>query len=154
MNSTIKSNIFEESLQPIRRKYATHLQGGLSPFVVVCSSRPLSEKAAAAIKASFESFGYKEDWAAYVSVASEEGNILSSEDLFTIVEALDPKCVLVTDVSAAKVLSLGYKASIKVNDVCDVLGLEVFVLEDFGKALESSADKQKAWAILKKMPRA
>jgi hypothetical protein len=76
---------------------------------------------------------------------------LEPDQLFDLVEALDPFAVVVTDAGALQAFCQGYRCSIGVGRLARVLGRNVAVLDNFEKQLQSPEGKQAAWAVLRQL---
>lgn len=76
---------------------------------------------------------------------------LEPDQLFDLVEALDPFAVVVADAGALQAFCQGYRCSIGAGRLARVLGRNVAVLDNFEKQLQSPEGKQAAWAVLRQL---
>lgn len=76
---------------------------------------------------------------------------LDAPDLATIVESVDPLCLVVTDQRSAEVLSRAYNQPVKLESCDAILGRPCCCFMDFKRMLETDSRKQQAWALLKEM---
>ncbi len=78
---------------------------------------------------------------------------LTKDDLFLVVEGVDPLCVVAADVASAKALAATYRQDVPVDARCRLFGRDAVAFRQFEALLDDSAHKQKAWALLKQLPR-
>ena len=101
--------------------------------------------------ATAKQLGYHEKQLAFI-VLSKDEQTLSPQDLFTIIEALDPQCVVCTDHEAVRVASAGYNTPLALETREYLLGRNCCCFESFEDMLANNELKQKAWACLKTLP--
>lgn len=139
----------------IRRTYispfAQHLEGSEDALFCVVSSFPLSASGKNALLATAKQLGYHEKQLAFI-VLSKDEQTLSPQDLFTIIEALDPQCIVCTDHEAVRVASAGYNTPLALETREYLLGRNCCCFEAFEDMLANNELKQKAWACLKTLP--
>ena len=146
-----KSNIYGANGQTVLDLYSDYVGEGSSTLACVVSSRPLSEAAHNAAESSMAALGYGEG-STFV-VLSVDDVVLSDQDLFSLIEGLDPLVVVATDAPAAAALSHAYRADMKINDSCRLFGRDAIAFRDLEGMLSTSEDKQRAWALFKKIPK-
>lgn len=78
---------------------------------------------------------------------------IDAGNLFRIVEGIDPLCVVATDTAAINVLSSAYRQNVPPDAHCRLFGRDMVAFSLFEGMLEEAGSKQKAWALLKKLPR-
>ena len=101
------------------------------------------------LAASTEALGYGRDCLALVAT---EG-VLGSNDLLTIVEGLDPLCLVATDAEASALLAQAYRHDVEPDAACRLMGRSVVAFRDLAALMNTPEDKQRAWALLKKLPK-
>lgn len=84
---------------------------------------------------------------------AHENAVLDAKSLFRIVEGIDPLCVVATDAAATSALSNAYRQQMPPEAHCRLLGRDAVAFCLFEDMLKESDSKQKAWALLKKLPR-
>lgn len=84
---------------------------------------------------------------------TRENAALDAKSLFRIVEGIDPLCVVATDAVATSALSSAYRQQVPPDAHCRLLGRDAVTFYLFEDMLKESGSKQKAWALLKKLPR-
>lgn len=87
------------------------------------------------------------------AVLSAEGNRLGAADAFAIVEGLDPLRLVIADAASAELLSLAYRCPIELDSQLRLLGRPSVAFANFEDMLGESEEKQRAWAILKRLSR-
>ena len=81
---------------------------------------------------------------------------LGAYDLMSIVEGLDPLVIVATDHRACGLLFRAYRCSGKaaaVDSALRIMGRTCIAFRDFESMMSSAEGKQKAWALLKKLPK-
>ena len=156
MNYSAKSNMFSVARDTVLQKYAAQVQPAATPcsflFCVVCSQAP-SEAAASALAASAQALGYAQAGCFFVICYG-----LDPKQLFELVEGIDPLTLVVADKDAANALGQAYRTAqgprtLQLNRHQCVLGREAIVFSSFEAMLAKPDTKQKAWALLKKLPK-
>ena len=128
----MKSNIFEVTGESVLMLYGSHLTGAPTSTLLVLSL----EFGAAPL--------------ARVVVETDEGK-LGAEDVRTIVEGLDPVALVACDAFAAETLSAAYRTPVTLDADNRLLGRTAIIFQDFEGMMNTPADKQRAWALLKKL---
>ncbi len=144
-------DIYGYSRERMLREYRTHVSGAeASLFLAICAST-LSDEAKLALTKSAESLGYGPDGATFllVDVPAE----LSPDQLSTIVEGLDPLCIVLADAQAASLFAQAYRIALPSRAAMRAFGREVRLLPQLGELMKTPAGKQRAWAALKTLPR-
>ena len=70
-----------------------------------------------------------------------------------LVEGLDPLCIVIADRASGAVFSKAYQERCPLDAAGRVLGRSIVAFTSFASLLETPADKQRAWALLKTLPR-
>ena len=131
--------------------FSQHLEGSEDALFFTVSSSPLSAAGKNALLATAKQLGYHEKQLAFI-VLSKDEQTLSPQGLFTIIEALDPQCVVCTDHEAVRVASAGYNTPLALETREYLLGRNCCCFEAFEGMLANNELKQKAWACLKTLP--
>lgn len=131
--------------------FAQHLEGSEDALFCIVSSSPLLAAGKNALLATAKQLGYHEKQLAFIIFAKDE-QTLSPQGLFTIIEALDPQCVVCTDHEAVRVASAGYNTPLALETREYLLGRNCCCFEAFEDMLANNELKQKAWACLKTLP--
>ena len=138
------------------QRYSAHIEGEFDALFCVISAHELNMEARQALQASAQRLGYDTRQCAYIVLDTPNKNTpddaLTSHDLLTIVEAIDPLCIVLADHESTKTASAGYNVALSLEVKEHLLGRGCCCFEDFEKLLTSSEGKQKAWACLKTLP--
>lgn len=78
---------------------------------------------------------------------------LADRALFAALEGLDPLAVIVTDRAAISALAHAYRTPALKPGTARLLGRETVLFDGFESMLESEDGRQRAWAMLKRLPR-
>lgn len=149
MKNSSKSNMYTCSQEMVWDTYAAYLDGCDFPLVVVVSHSFLNEKARDALEKSSEVLGYGSGTCAFVTLKDET----TAKELFSMVEGLDPLCLIITDEAAAKLCEQSYKRTIPFCKHFTLLTRPTVAFASFPEMLLDDVQKQKAWKVLKKIPK-
>lgn len=149
--------------------YATTLETGLSLFehyisgekdslLLVMSATPLSETASSAFESSFARLDWGRHACTYVSLSGtaesdDELPTLSAADLFLLIESLDPSLLIIADTATSAVVAEAYRCNISPDSKAQIFGRESRVFASFEDMITDEQGKQKAWALLKSLPK-
>lgn len=177
--SANSNNMYDAALEPALAAYAAHVRCAHAGYVAIVSERALGEQAQAALESSAVKLGFGETPCVYVSIEEKQADAdasiaansasrrsdtldapnatatparLGEHDLFLLLEALDPLCVVAADAQAATLLSKAYRSEVPTDAACRLFGRNAVAFRDFPALLETPENKQRAWALLKKLP--
>ncbi len=150
MKKSVKSNMYRYTLERAWEKYASCLGGQKASVVCVVSRRALGEEASRALQSSFARLGYGLAPCTFLSLDNKPP--LGENELFELVEALDPLVVVVTDRSSTDLLAQSFRQDIPTGRLCRVFGRDFAAFDSFESMLGDNAEKQQAWALLKSLP--
>lgn len=150
----MNSNMYSNTLDNAWRLFESYLDGQHDALLVIVSSLPLNDQAVRALQSSFTQLGYGMAACTFVTLKNDEGAVsLSGQELFLLLESLDPFLVVIADAQAAEVFSQAYREPVEFEKKRRIFGREIRAFESFESLLESSPGKQKAWAQLKTLPK-
>lgn len=163
----MNGNLYETALDEVWGLFGAHLDGARDGLVCVVSERPLGDAARAALASTAAALGYGRAGCTFASLRagdtgadtdSGEGpadgaGILDAQALFLLVEGIDPACLVAADAAAAQALAAAYRCSIPTGTASRALGRTVVAFRSFPALLSGPQDKQRAWALLKKLPK-
>lgn len=132
--------------------YASHIEGPIACTAIVLSERSLTDAARDALAKSLASLGYGDKGLAFAHLDAE-GTVLGSSDIFSIIEGLDPLCLIVADEASAQLLSQAYRCPIALDAYMRLLGRPCAAFKSFEGMLADAVEKQRAWAVLKRIPK-
>ena len=82
-----------------------------------------------------------------------EGPALDAQAMFLLVEGLDPLVVIATDAAATKALADAYRVEFSPDTAIRVFGRPAVAFANLNQLLATEAGKQKAWFLLKSIPK-
>lgn len=142
--------MFEVTGESVLTLYESHLTGAPTSALLVLSETASSETARAALEKSAASLDFGDAPVAW-AIIEAGGTRLGAEDVRTIMEGLDPVAAVALDAFAGELLSAAYRTPVDLDGKTRLLGRTVVVFEDFESLMDKPEDKQKAWALLKKL---
>lgn len=143
--------MYEVAAQEVHDLFAAHLDGAALPLVCVVSGSALGDQARSALASSARSLGYG-DACAFVTLDGPDGR-LDASSLFLLMEGLDPLCVIAADGNAAHLLADAWRSLVPEGGLSRPMGRPTVAFRSFEGMLDTPQDKQRAWALLKKLPR-
>ncbi len=165
-------SLYERVAQQHVSRFTGAYAGSVNAAALVVSSREPSDAAKTALVASFRTLGYSSPsigWvrcaaAAPAATPASPGDETQTEpadcpaqakngDLFTLIEAICPLCVVSLDRQAATALSHDFNAPLPLEARTLLMGHACICFQDFDSLLSSDEGKQKAWALLKTLPK-
>lgn len=149
---SVRSNIFEVTAASTLEAYASHVKGPVACTALVLSEHALTAAAHEALIKSLASLGYGDKGVAF-ALLNAEGTALGAPEVFSIIEGLDPLCLVVADEASARLLSQAYRCPIAPDAYMRLLGRPSAVFKSFESMLADAAEKQRAWAVLKRIPK-
>ncbi len=160
MNFSTKSNMYEANAQHALEQYGEFISGTGGEILLAISEDILSDEATQALDSSAAALGYGKRACAHLTIQVPTGGAtaehsckaLNARDMMDIVEGLDPVAIVAADGNAAALLCEAYRVEPAYDEVLRILGRTVVAFRNFESMLETSADKQRAWALLKKLP--
>lgn len=125
------------------------LSGCRNGYVLVVSSRALSDDAHTALCKSMAALGYGTDACTYL-VATPQG--LPPDACRSVVEALDPRILIAGDAAAADLLAAAYREPFPLLHQVHLFGRPARAFESIDRLMESQDGHQTIWAALKTLP--
>lgn len=162
MNNPAKGNMYEVTLAKTRETFAPFLQGCPTALVCIISSSTLQQREKDALENALVALGYGSKICTWVTLQTTSNLQNSShpasaqldrQTFFQMIEGLDPLCLIVTDTEAASLAGQAYRQSLSPNTPCRLLGRNTVVFGSFASLLDNPQGKQKAWALLKALPK-
>jgi hypothetical protein len=154
VKKTINSNMYETTLDSVWALFENYLDGERQGLIVILSSTPLGDQARKALQSSFSRLGYGKLACTFVGLQpADAGLSLSSKDLLTLIEGLDPSILVVTDAEAATLCGKSYARELPLDQRSRLYGREIRAFSSFESMIAASESKQKAWALLKSLPK-
>lgn len=159
MKKTAQSNIYGAGAAGIFELFGDYVEGDAGRAALVIGSSRLGEAATVALDRSLDAFGYGTDAFSMATIVpldqdAEGGDIaLDSQALFLLVEGLDPLMLICADEEACVLASQAYRTQFAPDSAGRAFGRPAVMFKDLGALMETEAGKQKAWKLLKSLPR-
>ncbi len=153
MISSARCNIYEVNAASVIALYGDFIEGGGRELSLVLASSSPTAPIRDAVEKSLNALGYGRGACAYVRLKTPDCGALGANDLRSIVEGLDPLTIVVCDAEAAQLLESAYRSPVAGDAAFRVLGRDVIAFGDLGALIATPEGKQRAWALLKKIPR-
>ncbi len=156
MKITLNGNIYEVSLQQTHDLFAPYISGADYGLVVAIGQTWPHEASHTAIENSLRALGYGTKACTYIAIAppnSDGTSPLDAQALYTLIEGLDPVCIIVLDEPSAQLVSTAYRHPLRTNTPVRLLGRDVVVFGDLEELISTPEGKQQAWALLKTLPK-
>lgn len=142
--------MYEVNAESVLTAFGAFVQGTPEATVLAISSAAPVDAARTAIESSVRQLGFNADACAWLTTAAD-GIALGPGELGTIVEGIDPLAVVCLDGEAAALFGQAYRCELALDAFARVKGRNVVAFEQFDALLDDSADKQRAWALLKRL---
>ena len=176
VNFSAKSNMYSVARDTVLDRYARHVElaGGsadaFTPLFCVVSQTPLGENAKKALASSAQALGYGAQGCFFVIIAPHGCDALNAKQLFSLIEGIDPLALVAADKDATRALEQAYRVAqeaiyrgqdakephrfqLSPNAYTRILGRDAVTFSSFEAMLAKPDLKQKAWALLKKLPK-
>ena len=120
MAQNIPINLFEVPRQNIWNSFSNHLEGSHIGAFLIVSSSLLSEEAKTALLNSSKALGYGTINTTFLTLKNSDDSDthtakLEHQEIFRIVESLDPLCVVVTDHGAIEEVARAFRARLEMK---------------------------------------
>ncbi len=154
MNET-KNNPYSYSRRFVLEKYADRISHSSAGLFVAVSRSAITPASELALTKTAESLGYGSDGVTFVSLmpAAEASSQLAPQDLFELLEGLDPICIIACDVESSSACAACYRVDLPDRSRIKSLGRTICAFDDLEALVSDSARKRNAWAILRTIPR-
>lgn len=144
--------MYEVAAEQAWELFGDFLDGSPEATFCAVAAGPLGAQARCALESTAEALGYGKD--AFVLVRLHAGDAaLDPQALFLLLEGIDPLCLVTADRESSEAFARAYRCTLGFDGQQRVFGRPCVAFESFESMLGSEADKQKAWALLKKLPR-
>ena len=145
--------MYEVTLEESWDLFGDFLDGAHTAPVCALSRKALPERSRTALGSSMEALGYGQDACTFVTLSPEGAADLDQQALFLLVEGLDPLCLVAADADATRALGEAYRCGLRADGAQQLFGRPCVAFESFDAMLDDAQDKQRAWALLKRLPR-
>lgn len=154
-----QSNIYGAGAASIFELFGDYVEGDAGRAALVLASKRPSNASLIALDKSLAAFGYGADAFSIATIkpldASVEGGDipLDPQALFLLVEGLDPLLLICADAEAISLACLAYHSQFEQDAPARVFGRPAVMFRNLDDLMGSDAGKQKAWKLLKSLPR-
>lgn len=159
MKISANSNIYEVTTENVLEAYGLFLDFGNGAkkrigrlLALALSNEELNQTARNAIEKSLQALGYGTDCCAFAAVTAG-GAKLGERELLTLTEGIDPLCLVICDARCTEALAKAYRTQVEPDAAGRLLGRPYVAFADFEGLMETPGGKQKAWALLKRLPK-
>lgn len=166
-------SLYERVAQQHVSRFTGTYAGSVNAAALVVSSCKPSSAAKDALTASFHALGYSSPsigWVRCAAAAAPTATPASpgdetqtepadrpaqtdNDDLFTLIEAICPLCIISLDKQAATALSHDFNTPLPLEARTLLMGHACLCFQDFDSLLSSDEGKHKAWSLLKQLPK-
>lgn len=152
VNTSADSNIYEFNAARALETFAAYAEGTPNATLVVVSERALGTEARNALASSAERLGFGRAGILWVVCEPEVANApLSTAGLQELLVACDPLAFTATDARAATLLGDAFGVTCSLDSAGRLEGRNAVAFTDFEGMLSAPEDKQRAWALLKRL---
>lgn len=152
VNTGRNGNIYEFDAASALQRYAPFADGRPDGTLAVIFHETLSPDARAALASSAERLGFGRDGIIWISCTGLGGeDALSASELLDLAVSCDPIAFACTDATAAHLLGGAFETPCAIGAHGRVAGRNLVAFERFNDMLASPEEKQRAWALLKRL---
>ena len=141
---TESNNIYAYAREQIRETHAERITGNASGVALVVFTTPLNAAATNALQKSFAAIGFGADACTFADL-----NGLGPEDVFDVVEGIDPVVLVAADGHAATLCAQAVAQEFPLMKNARLFGREARAFEDLNSMLGCEDDRQAVWRLLK-----
>ncbi|NHM13868.1 hypothetical protein GMI68_03615 [Eggerthellaceae bacterium zg-886] len=153
MKKTMSGNMYSVPLDEAWETFAAHLDGARAGVFLVVSKAAVGDGTRAALTATARSLDYGDAGATFARIEAEDGAKLDAKALFSLVEGVDPLVVVAVDGTSAALLGETYRTDVVLERPGRLFGRPLAAFADFEACLADQAAKQRAWHVLKSLPK-
>lgn len=157
MKISTKCNMYQVTQENTWSLLSEYLSGKKDSIILVVSSRPLSSEAQDALDKTCARLGYGAAAITFLSLTGNDSDTslppVTGSELFAVLEGLDPLFIILTDSKANEACAQAYHCSIPLDKRSRVFGRDLCSFASFETLLSDIDSKQKAWRLLKGLPK-
>ena len=144
-----KGDIYAFGREQAFARFAQRVTGPGDGLVVVVYTEPLDDAATNALQKSFSALGYGTRPCTFADVGG-----LDPQEAFSLVEGIDPLCLVASDAAAARLCARAVRADFPLMQPVRLFGRDARGFPSLNGQLETERDRQLVWHVLKSLPRA
>lgn len=152
MNFSTKGNMYTSGQDEARALFDAFIAGSTDNLLCAVASRELDAAAQEALNSTAEALGYGANAFTFVTLSSD-GIELDPISLFTLLEGIDPLLVVFADDASRTLAETAYRCSIASHAESRLFGRPAVAFQDFSAMLATQDGKQRAWSLLKTLPK-
>lgn len=159
MKISANSNIYEVTTENVLEAYGVFLNFSDSTerrigrlLALALSSEELNQVGRNAIEKSLQALGYGTGCCAFATMTTD-GTKLGEQELLALTEGIDPLLLIICDARCAEALTKAYRAQVEPGSAGRLLGRPYVAFSNFESLMETPEGKQRAWALLKRLPK-
>ena len=148
-------SLYEQARLAQIARYPGLISDDKTAAACIVSASPLPSPAHDALRAALEARGYAPRDLTYLTLCAHDEHDAATAtpaELYALLEALDPLCVVLADRASVEAASAGYNAALPLEARAQLLGRACRCFEDFSALIATEAGKRRAWAALKGLP--
>ncbi|MEG1623654.1 MAG: hypothetical protein RR300_02165 [Raoultibacter sp.] len=150
---TVSHTMYEATLTQTWERFGAHLSGAHEGLIAVVGGKKIEPQAATALESSFAALGWGKNAVTFLTIHEATEKTLRDDDLYAALEGLDPCIVVAADASATSALGRAYHQDLKPLQHDRLFGRDICTFASFSAMLANKQDKQKAWMLLKTLPK-
>lgn len=152
MKKPENSNIYEYNALSVLAKYESFIVGDPNDLVLVLTMADVSQALKNAVEKSAEALGLGVHSCAYVRIVCADGRALLPDELFELIEGIDPVSIVSADSASSQLMLNAYKTETALfaeDEVRQVFTRPTALFHDLESLLLTNEGKQKAWHLFK-----
>ena len=142
------NSAYGAAAREIGELFEDYLEGGPDRPALALSSESLDGNARIAIEKSLVAFGHDPESCSFARCGE-----LDPQATFLLIEGIDPLYVIATDREASALLAKAYRTDYPLDSPIRVAGRPGVAFTDLASLMTTPESKQKAWKLLKSLPR-
>lgn len=146
MNALDTYQSYAWTRQQTFQRYKEALKGSLEAGVLVCYHTTLHDEVAQAIRASIERLELPVESLCFVDLSQ-----VPSDEIYLLIEGLDPYAILCVHESCADILAQIYHTPLPKYEIGAPQGRATRNLGDMHEGMKDPATKQRIWAAIKSL---
>lgn len=145
----------------VLERYATFIEGAPAAFFLVVAQAPLGAEARNALEKSALALGWQEGptyaWTGASDASADAGadaarGTLTPDEVFEVIEGLDPICVVLIGQATHALAAQAFKQDIPAQGRFRLFGRDACAFGNLETLLKTEAGKKSVWALLRGLP--
>ncbi len=136
----------------VLKEFQPFCQGGGAGLFVALSTRAPSDSMHDALTKSAAALRWGSDGITFISRNGTDGDSLTDDALYQLIEGFDPICLVICDTESAAACASAYHLSSPIDPRYRLAGRCVRVFDDLEAQLETEHGRESVWGELKTLP--